>query len=87
MYLQGEAPTMPDRAKLFRSGGSQAVRLPKEYRFEDSDEVLVRRQGRRVVLEPVPKTWSQRFRKLAGSTADFPYPPEPKPLEAGPDFD
>ncbi len=28
---------MPDRAKLFKSGGSQAVRLPKGYRFEDQD--------------------------------------------------
>jgi antitoxin VapB len=41
---------MADRAKLFKSGGSQAVRLPKEYRFQDAEEVLIYRQGRRVIL-------------------------------------
>jgi len=43
------------RAKLFWTGRSQAVRLPKECRF-DTDEVLVRREGRRVILEP-PDEW------------------------------
>lgn len=41
-----------DTAKIFWSGRSQAVRLPKEYRFEGT-EVRIRRQGRAVVLEPV----------------------------------
>jgi antitoxin VapB len=41
-----------DKAKIFWSGRSQAVRLPKEYRFEGV-EVRIRRQGRAVVLEPV----------------------------------
>jgi virulence-associated protein VagC len=40
---------MADRAKLFKSGG-QAVRLPKEYRFQDAEEVFIYRQGRRVIL-------------------------------------
>jgi antitoxin VapB len=44
-------------AKLFINGGSQAVRLPKEFRFE-GDEVRVRRLGQGVVLEPVtPTSW------------------------------
>lgn len=38
-------------AKLFKNGRSQAVRLPKEFRFE-GDEVYVRREGRSVVLTP-----------------------------------
>ena len=38
-------------AKIFWSGRSQAVRLPKEYRFEGT-EVLIRREGNAVVLEP-----------------------------------
>lgn len=46
-------PTEP-RAKIFWSGGSQAVRLPKEYRFAD-DEVLIHKEGNAVILEPVPK--------------------------------
>jgi antitoxin VapB len=40
-------------AKLFTHGGSQAVRLPKEFRFEGS-EVYVRRVGDEVVLSAVP---------------------------------
>lgn len=54
-------------AKLFRNGDSQAVRLPKEFRFEGS-EVLVRRIGDAVVLLPVAKSWDA----LAGSLAKFP---------------
>jgi antitoxin VapB len=38
-------------AKLFKNGRSQAVRLPKEFRFE-GDEVYVRREGRSIVLSP-----------------------------------
>ena len=38
-------------AKLFKNGRSQAVRLPKEFRFE-GEEVYVRREGRAVVLTP-----------------------------------
>jgi antitoxin VapB len=41
-------------AKLFRNGRSQAVRLPKEFRFE-GEEVEIRRQGRNVILMPVPR--------------------------------
>jgi antitoxin VapB len=77
---------MAQRAKLFKSGGSQAVRLPKEFRFE-GEEVLVSRQGERVILEPVKKTWSHRFLDLAGSAPDFPYPEDPLPAEPGPDLD
>lgn len=40
-------------AKLFTHGGSQAVRLPKEFRFEGA-EVHVRRVGNEVVLSAVP---------------------------------
>lgn len=44
-----------DLAKLFWNGRSQAVRLPREYRF-DGSEVRIRREGRRVILEPVGNT-------------------------------
>ena len=39
-------------AKLFRNGRSQAVRLPREFRFE-GDCVRIRRAGRGVILEPM----------------------------------
>jgi antitoxin VapB len=41
-------------AKLFQHGGSQAVRLPKEFRFEGT-EVEIERRGEEVVLRPRPK--------------------------------
>jgi len=43
---------MGDLAKIFWSGRSQAVRLPKEFRFEGS-EVRIRREGSRIILTPV----------------------------------
>jgi antitoxin VapB len=42
-------------AKLFTHGGSQAVRLPKEFRFE-GDSVRISRVGDRVMLEPVVRS-------------------------------
>jgi antitoxin VapB len=46
-----------DIAKLFWSGRSQAVRLPKAFRFE-GEEVRIRRQGSAVILEPVTDDWA-----------------------------
>ncbi|CAN5390097.1 hypothetical protein BH24GEM3_BH24GEM3_02410 [soil metagenome] len=49
------------RAKLFWSGRSQAVRLPKEFRFE-GDQVAIRRKGEAVILEPVRKRgWPEGY--------------------------
>ncbi|MEW5740278.1 MAG: AbrB/MazE/SpoVT family DNA-binding domain-containing protein [Myxococcota bacterium] len=42
------------RAKIFWTGGSQAVRLPKAMRLEGT-EVLVQRKGNTLVLEPIPE--------------------------------
>jgi len=66
------------RAKLFTHGGSQAVRLPKEFRFEGS-EVAIRREGDRVVLEPLERDWSafwERVDRLRGD-AVFEAPDDP----------
>jgi len=41
-----------DKAKIFWSGRSQAVRLPKAFRFEGG-EVAIRREGDAVILEPI----------------------------------
>jgi len=52
------------RAKVFWTGRSQAVRLPKEFRFT-ADEVLVRRAGDTLVLEPAdawPADWVESFK-------------------------
>jgi len=53
-------------AKLFRNGGSQAVRLPQEFRFK-GDKVRIRRSGNSVVLEPViddPEEWLAALKKI-----------------------
>lgn len=48
-------------AKIFWSGNSQAVRLPKEFRI-DADEVSIRRKGEQVILEPVRRQeWPAEF--------------------------
>ena len=40
-------------AKLFKHGGSQAVRLPKEFRFSETDEeVIIEKQGEDIILRP-----------------------------------
>jgi antitoxin VapB len=45
------------RAKIFWSGRSQAVRLPKDFRFP-GEEVRIRRHGSAVILEPVADDWA-----------------------------
>jgi antitoxin VapB len=58
------------RAKVFWTGRSQAVRLPKEFRFQ-GDTVLVRRQGKGIVLEPAAE-WPEGYtRSFTGIPADF----------------
>jgi antitoxin VapB len=58
---------MTERAKIFYNGGSQAVRLPKSCRFpDDQREVVARRAGRKVILEPADE-WSSAFIEALGS--------------------
>ena len=58
------------RATLFRNGGSQAVRLPRACRFPEGEtEVLVRRVGRRVILEPLD-AWPSSFLHCLGSLSE-----------------
>ena len=56
-------------AKLFQNGGSQAVRLPKACRFPAQREVLVRREGRRVILKPADE-WPDEFRACLGAWSE-----------------
>ena len=55
-------------AKVFWSGRSQAVRLPRAFRVEGC-EVRIRRRGRTIVLEPVPDSW-EWLDALAGDLDD-----------------
>jgi antitoxin VapB len=58
------------RAKLFRNGQSQAVRLPKEFRFE-GDFVFVKKSGNAVVLLPAKGIWDSLIGSLDKFSKDF----------------
>lgn len=57
-------------AKVFWSGRSQAVRLPKAFRL-DGDTVRIRRHGAAIVLEPCPRDWQWLRELVAPVDSDF----------------
>jgi antitoxin VapB len=59
-----------NRAKLFKNGKSQAVRLPKEFQFHGS-EVYVKKIGRNVLLIPKDDPWDSLMNSLDKFTPDF----------------
>ena len=59
-----------DTAKLFMSGNSQAVLLPKSYRFS-GDEVVIKRLGNAVVLLPKENPWQVMFDALEEFPEDW----------------
>ncbi len=59
-----------EMAKIFRNGKSQAVRLPKKFRFEE-DEVYIKKIGETVVLIPPHNPWGPFFKSLDKFSEDF----------------
>ena len=57
-------------AKIFQNGQSQAVRLPKEFRFDDS-EVFIKKSGNVVQLIPRSDSWNSLFDSLKKFSRDF----------------
>ncbi len=57
-------------AKLFMNGRSQAVRLPKEFRF-DGTEVFVKRMGNAVLLIPFHEPWETLFASREQFSEDY----------------
>lgn len=57
-------------AKLFQNGRSQAVRLPKEFRFSGK-EVKISKQGNKIILEAIENSWEQWFSTFAQFSDDF----------------
>lgn len=57
-------------AKLFQNGKSQAVRLPKEFRFV-GDKVYIRKMGNAVILLPYDNPWESFFQALELFPEDF----------------
>jgi len=67
------------RAKVFWNGRSQAIRLPKEFRFQ-GDEVEIRREGRMVILEPLKRrAWPKGYWQSWGRVPNDFVAPEPLP--------
>ena len=59
-----------ETAKLFKNGRSQAVRLPRDCRFED-EEVYIKKIGNTVMLFPKNQVWQTFLEGLYGFTDDF----------------
>ena len=82
-YLHVDMPTHVSRAKLFRHGGSQAARLPREYRLPGKEAAISRTSTGGVLLEPLNADFERRrriFMALAGSCPDLPdVPPHSTP--------
>lgn len=57
-------------AKIFKNGQSQAVRLPKEFRFDDT-EVFIKKSGDIVHLIPRSASWNSLFNSLSKFSSDF----------------
>lgn len=57
-------------ARIFKNGQSQAVRLPKEYRFQD-DEVYIKKSGNVVLLIPKKDSWNALLGSLEKFSPDF----------------
>ncbi|MFP4180016.1 MAG: antitoxin [Spirochaetaceae bacterium] len=74
---------MADRARVFKNGRSQAVRIPRKYRF-DGEEVRIWKEGSRVILEPVEQEeWPADFWQIFEKEKDE-YFPIPEPLPSSP---
>lgn len=59
-----------ETAKLFKNGKSQAVRLPKEFRF-DNDRVYIKRVGEAVILLSYQTPWKTLLDSLSLFSSDF----------------
>ena len=70
-----------DTAKIFKNGKSQAIRLPKEYRFQGS-KVYVKQVGNAVVLIPEQDSWQTLIDSLAQFSDDFMLDSQQPPTQA-----
>ena len=73
------------QAKLFQNGQSQAVRLPKEFRFE-GDSVAIKRVGKAVVLLPYNEPWETLLDALSQFSPDFMDERRQPPVDVREDF-
>lgn len=74
---------MGTTAKVFWTGGTQAVQLPEAFRFS-TDMVRIRRSGKAVILEPVPSDWDWLEPLIGQVDEDFIRATEEDPGEQAP---
>lgn len=79
--MPNERPNIPirtRRVRLFRNGRNQAVRIPREFELS-ADEVLIGREGDRLVVVPVQKhpSLAEVLSRLKPLDEDFPNIPDP----------
>ena len=67
-------------ARVFKSGNSQAVRLPREFKLDVSEVHVFRKDGD-LVLRPLRRTWEEYFNRGRRFSDDFPDSIEDMPLE------
>jgi len=83
VYLHVDMSKAPTRAKLFRHGGSQAARLPLEFRLPGTEAAISHAPNGGVLLEPLDADFEARRRRffaLAGSCPGLPdVPPHAAP--------
>jgi virulence-associated protein VagC len=76
-----------DPLSAFRQLDACRTTAEARIRLEGCDEVLISRDGHRLILDPRRRSWSGAFLDLAGSEPDFPEPAEPPVVEPGPELD
>jgi antitoxin VapB len=58
-------------ARIFKSGNSQAVRLPREFQLDGKEVEILKKDGD-LILRPMRKTWKDYFDRARRFTKDFP---------------
>ena len=62
---------MEKTTRLFVNGRSQAVRIPKAYRFEDVTEVVIRKEGDSLIITPARRNWPSYADEAPAVDEDF----------------
>jgi len=69
-YILTDGGTFMMSSKVFTSGNSQAIRLPKEFQVEDK-ELFIQRVGKSIILFPKENPWENFENSLTEFTSDF----------------
>jgi antitoxin VapB len=70
VYTHGQEVEYMLKTKVFKSGNSQAIRLPKEYQVDDK-ELYIQKIGNTIILLPTSNPWEAFERSLTEFSDDF----------------